>query len=288
MQCTSSHLLCRLKTLITSFFLLLQIFAVIMGLHSCRRTPDANTQISETTPPAPKAIVNYTYKVLNEFPHDETAFTQGLVWLGNQTFLESTGQYSRSDIRRVQSSTGSVQLRRPLSSEYFAEGCCVLQNRIYQITWNEQKGFIYDLETLRPLGEFAYRGEGWGLTTDGLSLIMSNGSSTITYLNPQTFAVERTIDITIDVLQKVRNLNELEFINGKLYANIWMTDSIVIIDPRTGNVEGIIDCSNLLPARLRSNRTDVLNGIAYNQQTDKLYLTGKYWPRVYEVEIMPK
>ncbi len=259
----------------------------ILLTTQCKRIPEGNTQTTEGSyTPSNKPIVNYTPKVIAEYPHDETAFTQGLVWIGNNTFIESTGQYGRSDIRITNAQTGAVLNRRALGPQFFAEGCCVLNSKIYQITWNEQTCFVYDSATLSPAGQFTYRGEGWGITTDGFSLIMSNGSSFISFINPNTFEVQRSIDVTIGGLQKIRNLNELEYINGKIYANIWMTDSIVVIDPRTGNVEGFINCSGLLPLQLRKPTTDVLNGIAYNPQNGRLYLTGKYWPRIYEVDLV--
>lgn len=255
------------------------VLLVLALLPACKRIPEGNTQTTEGSyTPSNKPLVNYIPKVIAEYPHDETAFTQGLVWLGNNTFLESTGQYGRSDIRLVTAQTGAVLQRRGVEPQFFAEGCCVLNGKIYQITWNEQTCFVYDSASLRPISQFTYRGEGWGITTDGFSLIMSNGSSFISFINPNTFEVQRSIDVTMGGLQKVRNLNELEYINGKIYANIWLTDSIVIIDPRTGNVEGILDCTGLLPASLRRPGTDVLNGIAYNAQTGRVYLTGKYWP----------
>jgi glutamine cyclotransferase len=236
---------------------------------------------------APSSHTEYTYAVVAAHPHDPAAFTQGLVSLGNDTLLEGTGQPGRSSLRRVELTTGNVLKRVNLPAPYFGEGITVLGDRIYQLTWQHQKGFIYDLTTFAPLGDFTYSGEGWGLTTDGHSLILSDGTATIRFLNPETFAVTRTIDVTLDG-RPIPRLNELEFIEGEIVANIWQTHSIVRINPSTGRVTAVIDLTGILPATDRTADTDVLNGIAYDATTKRLFVTGKNWPHLFEIKLIRK
>ncbi|MGC4073123.1 MAG: glutaminyl-peptide cyclotransferase [Nibricoccus sp.] len=229
----------------------------------------------------------YTYTIVNSYPHDTQAFTQGLQYLGNDILLEGTGQPGRSSLRRVELTTGNVLKRVNLPSPYFGEGVTVFKDRVYQLTWQHQKGFVYDLATFAPLREFTYTGEGWGLTTDGRSLILSDGTATIRFLDPETFAVTRTIKVVIDG-RPLPQLNELEFIEGEIYANIWQTHSIVRIDPSNGRVTGVIDLTGILPASQRTSDTDVLNGIAYDAATKRLFVTGKNWPRLFEIKLIRK
>lgn len=225
-----------------------------------------------------------TYEVVASWPHDRDAFTQGLIWRDG-TLYESTGLYGRSSLREVAPETGEVRRSVDVSSQYFAEGLTELDGKLYQLTWQHQKGFVYDFETFALLGEFSYTGEGWGLTTDGHSLIMSDGTDTIRYLDPETFAVQRTIRVSRDGVA-VRRLNELEYIDGQIYANVWLTDYIARIDPFTGRVTAWIDMTGLLPPG--SGSVDVLNGIAYDMAGDRILVTGKLWPRIFEVRFVPK
>jgi len=229
----------------------------------------------------------YTYTVVNSWPHDPQAFTQGLLYLDAGVLLETTGLNGHSSLRKVELETGRVLKQVNLPSRYFGEGMTVIGQRIFQLTWKSQKGFVYDLATLAPLREFTYTGEGWGLATDGHSLILSDGTATIRFLDPDTFAVTRTINVTIDG-RPLPKLNELEFINGEIVANIWQTPSIVRIDPATGRVTSTIDLTGLLPVSERRPDTDVLNGIAYDATTKRLFVTGKNWPRLFEIKLLPK
>jgi glutaminyl-peptide cyclotransferase len=253
--------------------------ALLLAQSACERNLSPSASESPHT--------EYTYTVVASYPHDPQAFTQGLISLGNDFLLESTGLVGRSSLRRVELQTGRVLKRINLPAPYFGEGIAVLRDRIYQLTWQHQKGFIYDLATLSPLGDFAYTGEGWGLTTDGAALILSDGTDTLRFLDPETFRVTHTLVVTRDG-QPVPRLNELEFIEGQIYANIWQTDTLVRIDPATGRVTATIDLTGLLPAAERGADTDVLNGIAYDPTTKRLFITGKKWPRLFEIKLLPK
>ncbi|MDB6094781.1 MAG: glutamine cyclotransferase [Verrucomicrobia bacterium] len=217
------------------------------------------------------------------WPHDRSAFTQGLVFRGG-SFIESTGLNGRSSLREAEVTSGRVLKQVPVAAEYFAEGLAVLGDRAYQLTWQNHRGFIYDVDTFRREGTFEYSGEGWGLTTDGHALVLSDGTSRIRFIDPANFKVLRSIDVTLDG-KAVDRLNELEWINGEVLANVWQTDQIVRIDPATGRVRGIIDFSGLLPQSERDRTTDVLNGIAYDPATDRLFVTGKNWPKIFEVRL---
>jgi glutamine cyclotransferase len=214
------------------------------------------------------------------------AFTQGLVWLDG-ALLESTGLYGQSSLRRVELPTGRVLQQVTVPLDYFAEGLAVLQGKLYQLTWQNQKAFVYDLATFQLEKEFAYDGEGWGLATDGQALILSDGTDRIRFLDPATFAVKRVINVS-DHGRPVVRLNELEYVKGEIFANVWQTDFIARIDPATGAVLGWIDLGGLLPPEDRDATTDVLNGIAYDAAADRLFVTGKLWPKLFEVKLEPK
>jgi glutamine cyclotransferase len=221
--------------------------------------------------------------VVATWPHDRGAFTQGLVFR-NGSFLESTGLNGQSTLREAEVKTGQVLKKVPVPSQFFAEGLAVLGDQAYQLTWQSQKGFVYDVDTFRLEKEFAYEGEGWGLTTDGKALILSDGSNRIRFLDPATFQVLRAIEVKDDG-KPVTRLNELEWIKGEIFANVWQTDEIVRIDPTTGQVRGVIDFSGLLAPQDRGPETDVLNGIAYDAVDDRLFVTGKRWPKIFEVRL---
>ncbi|MDR2358874.1 MAG: glutaminyl-peptide cyclotransferase [Prevotellaceae bacterium] len=229
-------------------------------------------------------VKNYSYTVAAVYPHDAQAYTQGLFIHGGILY-ESTGQYGRSSLRKTDLKTGRVLNMTPLSKHYFGEGSCILNNKIYWLTYMEQTVFVYDL-SLKQTGEFHYPGEGWGLTTDGTHLIMSNGSPVLRFIDPENFAEVRSLNVTCKG-SALPMLNELEYINGEIWANVYTENHIVRIDPASGKVNGIIFLNNLLPASLRTRNTDVLNGIAYDTATSKIYVTGKNWPKLYEITTQP-
>jgi glutaminyl-peptide cyclotransferase len=224
--------------------------------------------------------------VVRAFPHDTSAYTQGLQWHNGQLY-ESTGQVGRSSIRRVVLETGDVVQRRDLAPPHFGEGIVILGDRLYQLTWQSGVAFVYDARTFAPISEFRYTGEGWGLTSDGTQLYMSDGGPGIRVLDPATFAVQRVIAVTENGTP-VRNLNELEWVKGEIWANVWTTDRIARIDPQTGAVVGWIDLTGLLPQSLRHGREDVLNGIAYDAEGDRIFVTGKNWARLFEITLRPR
>ena len=230
-------------------------------------------------------VRQYKVKVVKEYPHDEMSYTQGLFFQGDK-MIESTGQYSESTLRLVDFTTGKALKKLDFDRKYFLEGSVELDGKIYILTWQNKVAFIYDAKTFEYRQTFSYPREGWGLTTDGKSLIASDGSSRLYWLDGQ-FKQQKVVTVKMNG-RPVNQLNELEWVDGKIWANVYMTDMIVIIDPGTGNVEATVDCTGLLPRHLRDQYTDVLNGIAYNPSTKKIYLTGKYWKRLYEVELVEK
>ncbi len=229
-------------------------------------------------------VTQYKVKVVKEYPHDTAAYTQGLFYDGGQMY-ESTGQFGKSSFRVVDYQTGKVSRKLDFARKYFGEGSVMLDGKLYILTWTNKVAFVYDAATLKYEKTFSYPREGWGLTTDGKSLIASDGSSRIYYLT-KDFKQVKTLDVKLNG-RPVRYLNELEWIDGKIWANVYMTDMIVIINPSDGRVEATVDCTGLLPDRLRTADTDVLNGIAYDSKTGKIWLTGKNWPRLYEVSLVP-
>lgn len=225
----------------------------------------------------------YTFDVVNTYPHDPKAFTQGLQWHQGRLF-ESTGQVGQSDIREVELTTGRVLRKQPLEEPHFGEGIVILGDQLTQITWTSGKAFTYDWQTFRRTGTFSYDGEGWGLTTDGTSLIMSNGSSTLIYRDPKTFVAQKAITVT-DHGNPVSQLNELEWVKGEIWANVWQSEQIARIDPATGNVLGWIDLAGILPSIDRTGNEDVMNGIAYDAENDRIFVTGKLWSKLFEVSL---
>ena len=226
----------------------------------------------------------YGYRVVKTYPHDSRAYTQGLVYRDGVLF-ESTGLNGRSTLRRVRLETGEVLHQHQLEARYFGEGLVDWGGQLIQLTWQTNVGFVYDLKTLKPLRQFAYPGEGWGLTHDGKRLIMSDGqpSGELRYLDPTS--LKETGRLTVrDQGRPVAMLNELEFVRGEIFANIYQTDRLARIDPATGRVVGWVDLSGLLSAVERRD-TDVLNGIAYDQAGDRLFVTGKLWPRLFEITL---
>jgi glutamine cyclotransferase len=232
---------------------------------------------------APLPVSGYT--VVKSYPHDRYAFTQGLQYVDGVLY-EGTGLYGRSSIRKVKLETGEVVQSREVPAQYFGEGITVLNSEIYQLTWQSGLAFVYDRATLAPRRTFRYPGEGWGLTTDGVALIMSDGTDTLRFIDPATFKERRRVKVRAGGTA-VRDLNELEHVTGEILANVWMTDRIVRIDPKTGRATGWIDLSGLLPARERTPDA-VLNGIAYDAIGERLFVTGKLWPRIFEIRVLKK
>ena len=226
-------------------------------------------------------VIRYKPEIIREYCHDSKAYTQGLFFNGG-TLFESTGQFGRSSFRKVDLESGKVLRKLDFDKKYFCEGSVMLNGKLFLLTWLNKVAFIYDASTLKYEKTFSYPREGWGLTTDGKELIASDGTSTLYFLD-DSFRLKRSVNVKLNG-KAVKYLNELEWIDGRIWANIYTTDLIVIINPESGNVEGVIDCSGLLPDKLRTKDTDVLNGIAYSD--GKIYLTGKNWPRLYEVRIV--
>jgi glutamine cyclotransferase len=225
----------------------------------------------------------YGFRVVRSFPHDPKAFTQGLIY-DKGLFYESTGLNGASSLREVEPETGKVRRILSLDAQYFAEGLTLWRDRLIQLTWRSHKGLVYDKRTFRMIREFRYNTEGWGLTHDKRNLILSDGTATLYFLDPDTFRPVRALNVT-DQGEPVTNLNELEFIKGEIYANVWQTPRIARISPRTGKVRAWIDLSGLPLPEDTSDSIDVLNGIAYDPKTDRLFVTGKLWPRIYQIEL---
>lgn len=228
-------------------------------------------------------IKQYKVKVEQGYRHDLSAYTQGL-FIYKDKMYESTGQYGASTFREVDLESGKILREVRFPSQYFIEGSCVFDGRVYILTWYAQKCFVYDIVSFDKLAELNYKGEGWGLTTDGINLIMSDGSSRLTFRDPMTFAERKSVVVKANGAE-VQYLNELEYIDGKVWANVYGQDFIVIIDPETGNVEERVNCNSLLESKYRTKSVDVLNGIACDPSDNSLYLTGKYWPRLYKVSL---
>jgi glutamine cyclotransferase len=230
-------------------------------------------------------VWRYSYEIVSVFPHDKTAFTQGLVFLDGK-LIESTGLNGHSTLREVDLLSGRVLRQVAVPDRYFAEGLAVLGGKAYQLTWQAQKGFVYDEATFRLEDEFSYTGEGWGLATDGHWLILSDGTAQIRFLDPATFKVQRAIQVAVQG-RPVDQLNELEYIQGEIFANVWRTDYVARIDPASGAVRGVINLAGLLSPADYNTNTDVLNGIAYDNANDRLFVTGKFWPKVFQIRLKP-
>lgn len=242
-------------------------------------TITATTQLSGPTP-------IYTYTVINVYPHDPEAFTEGLAF-DEDVLYEGTGLQGRSYLRKVDLTTGKVLQQVDLAATLFGEGITVFGDHIYQLTWQSHQGFIYDKNSFTQQQEFSYPTEGWGLTHDGAQLIMSDGTARIYFRDPITLAEIGHLDV-YDEHGPVVMLNELEYVRGEIYANVWQTDRIARIDPKRGQVVGWIDLTGLMPLQERVNTDAVLNGIAYQPAADRLFVTGKLWPKLFEIQLLPK
>jgi glutaminyl-peptide cyclotransferase len=258
-------------------FLLIYCFALAsLGLASGQSAPGHSRS---KTP-------EYTFKVVHVFPHDQGAFTQGLVY--HDGFLyESTGLNGRSSLRKVRLETGEVVQRVDLAQEFFGEGIALLKNQIVQLTWRSHVGFVYNASDFQLLRRFSYAGEGWGLATNGTDFFMSDGTAAIRVLDGRTLREKRRLQVR-DGSTPVTELNELEFVEGEILANVWQTDRIARISPQTGKVVGWIDLTGLLSSVYKLEQGAVLNGIAYDAVKKRLFVTGKLWPSVFEIQIVPK
>ena len=231
-------------------------------------------------------VPEYTYEVVHTYPHDALAFTQGLQYW-NGYLYEGTGLEEQSSIRKVALESGEVLQKRDLPGQYFGEGIVIWKDRLIEITWRSQVGFVYDVNSFAPKSQFEYPGEGWGLTEDGKRIIMSDGSAELRFWDPETLKETGRITVT-DEGQPVRDLNELEWVKGEIYANVWQTDRIARIDPASGKVVGWIDLTGLLSPADRSSLTDVLNGIAWDDKGGRLFVTGKRWPKLFQIRLVKK
>ena len=238
-----------------------------------------------TASPGSQGAPVYTYRVLETYPHDPQAWTQGLVYYEGLLY-EGTGLRGRSSLRVVELETGEVLQLQPLPDLYFGEGIAILGERIYQLTWQSNVGLIYELATFEQVGQFGYPTEGWGLTHDGAQLIMSDGTATLHFLDPTDLSEVRRVTAH-DAAGPVVHLNELEFVRGEVWANVWTTDHIARIDPQSGAVLGWIDLSGLLSSADVTGPVEVLNGIAYDAAGDRIFVTGKLWPKLFQIEVLP-
>ena len=275
----------------------LSISLVVLCLlpSGCDRSSSAGGTSPVSSPAATAATAAaaptpvYPYEIVREYPHDIRAFTEGLVFVDGQLY-ESTGlnntstPIGQSTLRRVDLLTGKIEQRLNLPVEYFGEGLATFGGKLYQLTWRHEKGFVYDLKTFKLEREFHYQGEGWGLASDGKVLLMSDGSDLIRFLDPETLEVKRSIHVT-EQGRAVANLNELEYVNGDLLANVWKTTLVAGIDPLTGQVRYWADFRGVLNALDQSGYVDVMNGIAYDARGDRLFVTGKFWSKLFEVRI---
>lgn len=263
---------------------------MLVMILSCQKKseaePSAPAVAAHRVAPDWQRLTDLSYEVIKEMPHDTSAYTQGLL-LSQGHWIEGTGGNGHTSIRRVEKETGRVLLKKDLAPEYFGEGIAELNGKLYQLTWKNQVGFVYDAKTFQWQKNFGYSGEGWGLTTDGTHLIMSNGSERLRFLNPNDFRVVK--EITVRHKGKaITQLNELEFIEGEIFANIWFRDEIVRINPADGSVLGMIDLSGIDAKETRKEPDFVLNGIAYDATTGDLFVTGKCWPKIYQIRLVEK
>ncbi len=259
-------------------FVVAVIFAFGIFLLVQQQTVQPGTFSQGLTP-------NMTYEVVNTFPHDPQAFTQGLIYQDGYLY-ESTGIFGESSLRKVELQSGRVERQANLPDSYFAEGLTSWNSRLIQLTWWQGVGFVYDINNFSLVDQFNYPMEGWGLTQDSEHLIMSDGTAKLYFLSPTTYEILREVTVRYQG-REINNINELEYIDGEVFANIWMTDQIIRIDPDRGNVVGWIDLSGLLPEEYRTPETDILNGIAFDPENQRLFVTGKRWPLLFEIRLIP-
>ena len=255
------------------------VYLLLLRRNASAPTHNTNANQSQGNAPAKRD----DYEIVNNYPHDPQAFLQGLLWYDNG-FYESTGLEGHSTLRRVEFPSGKVVQSISLAPDLFAEGLALVGDRLVQLTWQTHRGFVYDRASFKLLREFRYDTEGWGITYDGKQLVMSDGSNTLTYLDPETFQPLRRLNVTWNGRPQDQ-LNELEYIEGEIWANVWQQDWILRIDPETGRVKSYLDMKNLLPPQLRTGSEDVLNGIAYDPQSKRIFVSGKLWPRLFEIRL---
>lgn len=283
-------------------YFLISVISLTMACNSAPgEKPNAKISNKANTNAANPAKQNaavpvYTYEIVNTYPHDPKAFTQGLVFR-NGVLYESTGEYGDSSLRKVDLASGKILQKKDVAEDYFAEGMTVLNDKIYQITWRERTAFVYDLNDLKLLKEIRYQGDGWGLTHDASNLIMSDGTHIIRFVNPENFQTVRTVAVFRENGQPLLNLNELEYVKGEIWANIWHSEQsnilgkpnhIARIDPNTGKLLGWIDLSSISPEDVSRDSENTLNGIAYDEASDRLFVTGKNWRKLFEIKVKPK
>lgn len=271
------------------------LFLALLITFGCGADKPAEPNVNTKNPGANSSAASvpvYKFEIVKAYPHDPRAFTQGLVFL-NGTLYEGTGGTDGDDfyssLRNVELETGRVRKKIDLDRDYFGEGVAVLNGKIYQLTWREATAFVYNLEDFSKIGEFRYPGEGWGLTTDGTNLFMSDGTHVIRVVNPENFQTVRTIVVNDERGRPILELNELEWVKGEIWANVWQSGWIMRIDPETGKLLGRIDLRKMVEEERDLNKkADVLNGIAYDEAGDRIFVTGKLWRRLFEIKVVPK
>ena len=272
-----------IKRVLLSLLILPSVFhAALAGEGKSK----VNAQVDRDYVLAQKSVPVFTYKVLRSFPHESSSYTEGLV-IDDGLLYEGTGRYGRSSLYRKELSSGAQVKSIDLDDRYFGEGVTVLGDRVYQLTYKSNVGFIYDKTSFQRLGEFSYDAQGWGLTHDGKELIMSNGSAALVFLDPKTLLPTHSLVVS-DGRGPIGFLNELEYVDGQIYANVWQTDLIARIDAKTGKVTAWIDLTGLNPDTDLYTYPFVLNGVAYNPATGKLLVTGKCWPSIWEIDLVPR
>ncbi len=260
------------------------------SVSNTNKVTNSNTANTNTKPKTGATL--YAAEIVKTLPHDPSAFTQGLV-VHNGVFYEGTGGYKQSDdfsssLRKVEIESGKVLQKFDLAAQYFGEGITIFNGKIYQLTWQEGTAFVYDLNDFKLLKELRYTGEGWGLTHDGTHLIMTDSTHIIRFVNPETFETVRSVAVFDEKGKSVVDLNELEFIKGEIWANVWGETYILRIDPLTGKITGKIDFEKLAQEQTAGSSDNVLNGIAYDEANDRIFITGKRWKKVFEIKVKPK
>lgn len=268
----------------SNFLVYLTIIALVL-LFGCIRFDQVNLPKSTPTTAMPELGDYGGYQIVKRYPHDSGCYTQGLIYRDGY-FYESCGLYGDSTLRKVDPESGEVLQETELGDQYFGEGLMELDGLLYQLTWQEGVAFVYDLDTFEKVGQFSYSTEGWGLTSDGTGLILSDGSNKLFWIDPTSGFTHKETLVTWQELP-IEYLNELEYVNGDIYANIYLSDQIAIIDPETGLVETMLDMRGLRPEENRAMAGEVLNGIAYDAVNNRLFVTGKHWKWLYEVTLIP-
>lgn len=272
-------------------YALIAAAGILILTSSCKnKVEKSGTTSADSTSSVSNVPKTVSYTIVKEYPHDPHAFTEGLEFRDGVLY-ESIGQYGHSDLRKTSLETGNVEQQQKLQAKYFGEGITILNGKIYQLTYKEHTGFVYDQKTLKLLQTFTFPNqEGWGMTNDGKSLIYSDGSDILTYMDPVSLKPVKQVSVK-DQYGPLTNINELEYVNGYIYANVWQVDMIVKIDPSTGNVVARVDCSSLrrdagIPApSADENAPEVMNGIAYDAEANRFFITGKNWPKLFEVKL---